>query len=361
VKILQLVQKPQLRGAEMFASQLASHLNKAGHDAILVFVFPGEAPLPFTGKKFYLGGRSSRRLFDRTAWKKLAEIIDKEKPDLIQANAGDTLKYAVSSKLFYRWKQPIVFRNASTISLYIKSQTAKLFNGFFFRYADLVASVSKTSAKDFSAIFPNFPNPIVNIPIGIEEPELGAIQKTARLPGAPFRIIHVGGFSFEKNHKGLISIFEKILKAGHPATLELVGNGILKDEIEILVNQKGLNDKVIFHGFRKDAMQMIKQADLLVLPSIIEGLPGVILEAFYCKTPVVAYNVGGIGEILINNETGYLVQKDDEAGFVAAVLKAVNQPADAINENAYRLVKSEYLNSAITEKFVDAYHSLIKK
>jgi glycosyltransferase involved in cell wall biosynthesis len=361
VKILQLVQKPQLRGAEMFASQLASHLNDAGHEAILVFVFPGEAPLPFTGKKFYLGGRSSKRFFDRAAWKKLAEIIEAEKPDLVQANAGDTLKYAVSSKLFYRWKQPIVFRNASTISLYIKSLPAKLFNGFFFRYADLVASVSRTSAKDFSEIFPNYPNPVVTIPIGIEEPELGTVQKPATIGGAPIRIIHVGGFSFEKNHKGLISIFEKILKAGHAATLELVGNGILKDEIENLVTAKGLNDKVIFHGFRKDAMQLIKQADLLVLPSIIEGLPGVILEAFYCRTPVVAYNVGGISEILIDGFTGYLVEKNDEAAFVKAVLKTVTHPSEAIIGNAARLVKSEYLNTAIAEKFAVTYHNLINK
>jgi glycosyltransferase involved in cell wall biosynthesis len=360
VKVLQLVQKPQLRGAEMFASQLASHLNSAGHEAILVFVFPGEAPLPFTGKKFYLGGKTSKRFFDKAAWKKLAEIIKTEKPDLVQANAGDTLKYAVSSKLMYGWKQPVVFRNASTISLYIRSLPARLFNGFFFRYADLVASVSSTSAKDFLEIFPDFPKPVLTIPIGIEERELGAIQKPVIIPGAPIRIIHVGGFSFEKNHKGLISIFEKILKAGHSAKLELVGNGILKSEIENLVTQKGLNDKVIFHGFRKDAMELIKQADLLVLPSIIEGLPGVILEAFYCRTPVVAYNVGGIGEILIDNVTGYLVPKNDEEAFVAAVLKTVNQPSDATIENAHRLVKSEYLNTAIAEKFADAYRTLIK-
>jgi glycosyltransferase involved in cell wall biosynthesis len=48
---------------------------------------------------------------------------------------------------------------------------------------------------------------------------------------------------------------------------------------------------------------------MLLLPSKIEGLPAVIPEAFYCKTPVVAYNVGGIAELIKNNVTGWLVEK----------------------------------------------------
>jgi len=104
----------------MFASQLATHMNQQGHEAILVFVFPGTAALPFNGKMLHLDGNAKNRLWDVKAWKKLARIIQEEKPDIIQANAGDTLKYAAFSKMLYRWKQPIVFRNASTISLYIK-------------------------------------------------------------------------------------------------------------------------------------------------------------------------------------------------------------------------------------------------
>lgn len=345
----------------MFASQLASHLNKGGHEAILVFVFPGESTLPFHGKTYHLNGKPARRFFDKNAWKKLAEIIASEKPDIIQANAGDTLKYAVSSKLVHRWDQPIVFRNASTISLYIKSLPAKLFTGFFFRHTDLVVSVSKTSAKDFEQVFSGFKRPVITIPIGIEEPTLREDGPAGRPGDAPLRIIHVGGFSFEKNHRGLISIFEKVLSAGQPAVLELVGNGILKSDIEKLVSEKGLQDKVVFRGFRNDAMQLIKKADLLVLPSIIEGLPGVILEAFYCRTPVVAYNVGGISEILINGETGSLIEKDDEEGFAKAILDTASKPSQKKIDNAYKLVTSQYLNTAIAKKFVDAYTSLLVK
>lgn len=359
MKILQLVQKPQLRGAEMFASQLSTQLVAAGHEAILVFVFPGEAALPFSGKTYRLNGNSSKRFFDKTAWKKLAEIITSEKPDIIQANAGDTLKYAVSSKLMYRWKQPIVFRNASTISLYIKSLPTKILNGFFFRYADLVASVSKTSASDFASLFPQFKNRIVTIPIGIEEPNLDAIAKPGPVAGRPIRIIHVGGFSFEKNHRGLINIFEKLLQGGQKATLELVGNGPLKQETEELVKQKGLSDKVIFHGFRNNAMELIRKSDVLVLPSIIEGLPGVILEAFYCRTPVVANNVGGIGEIVVNNNTGFLVEKNDETAFAKAITLAANSQQSEMVNKGYALVTQEYLNTKIAEKFVAAYQQLL--
>jgi L-malate glycosyltransferase len=362
VKILQLVQKPQLRGAEMFAAQLATHLNQMGHEALLVFVFPGEAALPFSGKTFHLNGTASKRFFDRAAWRRLAEFINREKPDIIQANAGDTLKYAVSSKLRYGWKQPIVFRNASTISLYIKSLLPKLFNGFFFRYTDMVISVSKTSAADFKAVFPRFSRPVITIPIGIEEPGLENVTKPDRKTGDPINIIHVGGFSFEKNHKGLVNIFQKLGEKGYKVSLGLVGNGPLRPGIEKMVAEKGFAENIKFYGFRNDAMVLIKQADILVLPSIIEGLPGVILEAFYCRTPVVAYNVGGIGEILLNGKTGALINKGDESAFADAIIStvenSVNNDDKETIENAYKLVTDEYLNTAIAAKFLAAYREL---
>lgn len=361
--ILQLVQKPQLRGAEMFASQLSTHLNERGQRAVMVFVFPGKAPLPFAGVTKHLNGSPKKRFWDVKAWRNLARIIKEEKPDVVQANAGDTLKYAVLSKLFFKWKQPIVFRNASTISLYIKTSPAKLLNGFFFKYASRIVSVSSTSATDFAKLFPQFRERIVTVPIGIEEAVLNDPGKENVLSGAAKPVlVHVGGFSYEKNHVRLIEIFEDIRKKQPGASLHFVGSGPLQEQIEELVKQKGLGQQVHFYGFRNDAMQFIKSADVLLLPSIIEGLPGVILEAFYCKTPVVAYDVGGIGEVVITHKTGYLVPKNNEDAFVDNVLKAIEKTPqnEQMTENARQLVMQEYLNTRIADKFVDVYTAIKK-
>lgn len=358
--ILQLVQKPQLRGAEVFASQLSTHLNESGHRAIIVFVFPGSAPLPFTGETKHLNGSPKRRLVDWQAWKKLAQIIKEEKPDVVQANAGDTLKYAALSKLFFRWKQPIVFRNASTISLYIKTAPAKILNGFFFRFAKKVVSVSNTSAKDFIRLFPKFKNHIVTVPIGIEEVNFNEAQNNLLQQATRPALLHVGGFTYEKNHVRLIEMFERIHQQQPSASLHCVGSGPMKQQIEELVKQKGLEQHVTFYGFRNDAMQFMKDADVLLLPSIIEGLPGVLLEAFYCKTPVVAYDVGGIHEVVINNKTGRLVTKGNEEAFVNNIIEALaDTPANKqMIQNASQLVMKDYLNTIIAKKFIEVYKSI---
>lgn len=367
MKILQLVQKPQQRGVEIFTAQLASRINAAGHEAVMVFLFPGNGELPFTGKMIHLHGRQKLRFLDFGAWRRLAIIIATEKPDIVQANAGDTLRYAVFSKLLFRWKQPIIFRNASTISLYIKSRLSAFWNAFFIRYAVKIISVSKASALDFGQVFPGQRKKITTIPVGIEDVTVSAVEEkqltSGMLPAHGPVYIHVGGFSFEKNHEGLLEIFAIIHQRQPGAKLYLVGDGPLRNKIEDIVNRKGLAAHVKFYGFQQDVLPLIKSADVLLLPSIIEGLPAVILEAFLCKTPVVAFDVGGIGEVLVSNQTGFLIENMDYDSFAKAALEAAEKSAanEKLVRNAYDLVTSQYLNSQIARKFLGCYSSILTK
>ena len=359
MKILQLIQKKQLRGAEVFAAQLATHLSNQGHEVLIVALLDGKDQLPFSGNIISLNVSLRKKMFDVSAWKKLSEIIADFKPDAIQANAGDTLKYAVFSKLFFRWKQPLLFRNASMVSHYAKSDFSKLFMKFLFNRTNHIVAVSNTTKQDLIDHFNIAAHKITTIPVGIE---LKTLEPVSIFNKTQINIVHVGGFSFEKNHKGLLSIFKKLIAHDDHYRLWLIGEGALKTQTEALAAELNLKDHVKFIGYVNNPMDYIHEADVLVLPSIIEGLPGVITEAFYCKTPVVAYNVGGIADLITDNETGRLIKVDDEQSFVNAVINIVSSSVEEKNKitnAAYKKVMEGFTNKQIAVRFSSMYESFM--
>jgi len=356
--IFQLIQRQQFRGAEMFASQLATHLDNLGHTNYIISLFPGDNNLPFKGNVIKLNRPNSKRLFDYKGWKALALLIEKYQPDVIQCNAGDTLKYAVISKFFFRWKQPIVFRNASMVGLYINNPFTKFINRQLYKKVNCIVSVSINAKTDLIKVFPELKQKTTVIPIGIE------VQTTKEIGGwegkeSKVNIIHVGGFSFEKNHEGLLSIFKLFLKKNSNSHLHLFGEGPKKKVIEQKATELKISDKITFYGWVPNPVDYISKADLLVLPSIIEGLPGVILEAMSVKTIVVAYNVGGISEVIQPDVTGFLVAQGDELSFVENMQKALLSDNNNLKINAYNMVNDKYKNSNIAKKFAVLYSELI--
>ncbi|MDO6390239.1 glycosyltransferase [Pontibacter sp. BT731] len=362
MKIIQLVQKPQLRGAEIFASQLSNHLQKSGVDVHLISVFSGASHLPFKGKISHLNRPINKRLWDFKAWRAFAEIIKRERPDLIQANAGDTLKFAILSKLFYKWDTPIVFRNANKMGDFIDSKPKYLLNRFLVKKVDAVVSVSKLCENDFKATF-DFPSSkIKTIPIGVEEYEIShepptdlqAIYKNYRV------LVNIGSLVPEKNHEALLNIFEAIAKKDSSVFLIIIGDGRLRSELENKANNLLSKNRILFAGYRNDVMKVLKHGTAFLMPSLIEGLPGVILEAMYCQIPVIANNVGGISEV-VNERTGWLIEKNDTSSFINAVNEVLAGSENIRYKvgNAQQLVISEYLNSQIAARFKKAYMSVI--
>lgn len=89
---------------------------------------------------------------------------------------------------------------------------------------------------------------------------------------------NIGRFSYMKNHKFLIDIFEKLCKTEN-CKLLLVGDGELKNDIQNIVKNKHLENKVIFTGVRSDVNEILQAMDIFVMPSIFEGLPVTLIEA----------------------------------------------------------------------------------
>ena len=355
--LFQLIQKPQQRGAELFASQLSEELKNLGHTVYLISLFEGSYDLPYSGPIIFLNRPISKRWYDIKGWKMLASLIRLHQPDVIQCNAGDTLKWAVLSKTLFGWNSLIVARNASTVSSYITSNVTRKVNDYLYSKTAAIFSVSEHSKNDLVALFPSTSDKTFVIPIGIDS----RLIATVSLQGnSEINLVHVGGFTFEKNHLGLLSIFELFLKKQPKAVLHLLGDGPLRKEVEFQIAARGLGKSVYLYGWVARPYDYIAKADVLVLPSIIEGLPAVILEAMYCKTPVVAYNVGGISEI-VTPATGFLVNKGDEIAFVEALHNLLLHNSKAIIASAYEFVQKKFSNSIVAVRFEKEYQNLKKR
>lgn len=362
MKILQIIQRSQLRGAEIFACQLSEALQNMDHQVDVLILFGKKSdvfhfPLSF----YYLEANEEKRWLDFKGYKKLHQFIKKGNYDIVQANAGDTLKYATLSKKIFGWKNHLVFRNANKIGDFLNTIPKKLINKWLMKEVDFIASVSKECMDDFIDCFPKFKNKIACLPIGAK---ILHVEKNEEKPNeiellSKPRLLHVGGFVPEKNHKGLLNIFSKLLIEIPTANLLLVGEGKLKDKIISLANELNIEQQVHFLGKRNDVNQLMKYSDVFVMPSLIEGLPGVILESFSNYLPVIAYDTGGIKEIVINNKTGWLIKKNDEADFLQAIKFSVNNDSTEIVNNAINLLKNEYSIETVAKKFESSYHKIV--
>jgi glycosyltransferase involved in cell wall biosynthesis len=130
-------------------------------------------------------------------------------------------------------------------------------------------------------------------------------------PGQPPVLLAVGRLSQEKDFATLIRAFAR-LRSSRPVRLLILGEGYMKTELEALINSLGLSKDIDLPGFVQNPYPYMVRSSMLVLSSLWEGLPTVLIEALYCGTPVVATDcVSGPREILSNGKYGKLVPVAD--------------------------------------------------
>ncbi len=294
----------------------------------------------------------------------LADYFRAEKPDVVQANGGYSLKYAILANKILRGGPPVVYRNIGFASDWVKSDIQKAWTGWLIRSADAIAAVSAASKADLVLTFGISENRIEvihrGVPMAKEDRDAArrTLQGACGIPdGAPV-VIHVGSFTPEKNHIGLVRIFERVQRQLPEAHLVLVGGGETKAMVE--AQAQGI-ESIHLLGVRSDVPTLMAGADLFVLPSLTEGLPGVILEAGAQELPSVAYDVGGVAESVADGETGALVAEGDEAGFADAVVRLLrdNEGRYAAGLRARSLVEAGFTPDRSTDDFVDLYERVI--
>jgi len=151
-----------------------------------------------------------------------------------------------------------------------------------------------------------------------------------------------------------------------PNQVAYVGRDSHEKGIDIIKKaETGINGNVVYCTDRpwKEAMCILKSSSVAVVPSRIESLPTTVKEAFFLKIPVVGTNVGGIPELIKNNETGILIPPENPNELVKAVNELLSNPTKAkkFSDNANYFVKNNMTWDVILPKYIEFYENLLKE
>ncbi|GGE03524.1 glycosyl transferase family 1 [Aureimonas endophytica] len=300
--------------------------------------------------------------FDASDTASLAEALERLRPDILHVHAGigweghdlaAVGRRAGIAAILRTEHLPFVLTDPTEIAVHRRAV----------HDLDAVVCVSRTAAESFVAagVDPNLIHAIAN---GVHPRPPGRSRADSRrnLGIAPEAtvVLVVARLTEQKGHAVLLDA----LAADRPSVPGFVcliaGDGPLRMPLERQARTAGLGQTVRFLGERDDVADLMAAADCLVLPSLFEGLPLVVLEAMAAGLPVVATLIGGTSEAVDDGVTGWLAEPGDAAALAATLRSALADPVALARAGAAgrERFEAKFRASAMAEATADLYRRL---
>jgi glycosyltransferase involved in cell wall biosynthesis len=166
-----------------------------------------------------------------------------------------------------------------------------------------------------------------------------------------------------KNYPMFLRAARRVTEAVPEAVFLLAGEGELKDSLQQLANELGIEDSTCFLGRCENIGALLEVSEVCVLSSKAEGFSNSILEYMAAARPVVATNVGGAPELIAESETGYLVASGDDETMAARLVSLLHDPqkAKAMGEAGKRLVEQKFSCEARRASTEELYSRLLQQ
>ena len=166
-----------------------------------------------------------------------------------------------------------------------------------------------------------------------------------------------------KGHTYLIKAIQKVVKVIPEAKFLFVGDGELKSKLSEEIKSYDLQRNIFLLGARNDIATILSCINVFLLPSLNEGFGMALIEAMAARKPVIATNVGGVPEVIINGTTGILVPSKDPEAFSSAIIKLYNNPEMSLEMGlaGYSRARNLFDIKTTVREFEDLYSKLIKE
>jgi glycosyltransferase involved in cell wall biosynthesis len=355
-------------GAETQVFHLAKHLKLRGWDVYVVSILPPKAYVEelesMKIQVLTLNLKSKIHFFSPII--KLTNIIYRIRPDILHAHMVHANILARLVRSFVR--VPVLICTAHSIveGGRIREWGYRLTDFL----CDLTTQVSQDGLDRYLRVKAVPQNKIRVVHNGVDINRFCKNVEARKRLRREFNIkddfvwLAVGRLEKEKDYPNLLKAFSKVLRVYENVILLIVGQGVLEKDIKNLSRLLNIEDKVIFLGIRRDIPDIMNAADAYVMSSAWEGFPMVLLEAASIGLPIIATNVGGNKEIVINGKNGFLVPARDSDELAKAMLKMMSLSFDnriRMGEWGRKYVEENYSIENIVDKWESIYFEFLNK
>jgi len=232
---------------------------------------------------------------------------------------------------------------------------------------DRMIALTESEREDYITFAVSNPNKIITIHSGVEvdhymNVEVNVEEKKKTL-GLDPKVLVVGTVGWLLPIKGpmyLLRAMERVWLSHPEIQLVFVGKGDLENELRKKASQIGVNKRVKFLGWRDDIPEIMHILDVFVLPSLNEGMGRVLIEAMAAGRPIIASNVGGIPDLVIQGENGLLVPAKDIKALAEGIEYLLENQSERIEmgEKGRKMATNYGVNSMV-EKIDRLYLELL--
>ncbi len=186
--------------------------------------------------------------------------------------------------------------------------------------------VSAYDAQTGIHLFPGFTtkHSIIRAGVDTQQFSIPAFQLRAPSRRKPFIFGSISCFKPQKNLIDLLQAFERVYQSNSRARLEIIGDGAQRKNLESWITTHNLSQVITLHGWQRSVAQITKEWHAFALSSLWEGLPCAVIEARLQHLPIVSYKTGGIPEVVLDQQNGFLVEQRDWQGLASRMLALMN-------------------------------------
>lgn len=298
--------------------------------------------------------------YNPVSFLKIKSLIEKENINIVNTHSSkDSWIATIAAKLAFNKPKIIRTRHLST-----PIKKTVLNRWIYNVLPDIIITTGEEIKKNMIVENKFNPEEIVSIPTGVDLERFNPEVVYPTFNSKEFSVGTIGVLRSWKGHIYLLEAIPLILSYIRDIKFYIVGDGPQRENIQNHIKKLSIEKWVVMTGYREDIPEILASLDVVVHPSYAnEGVPQAILQAMAMEKPVIASDAGAIKEVIINNETGFLVEPKNPSQIAEKIIELYERSELRIEfgKKGRCLVERDYSFDGMLDKIENMYKMLLNK